>query len=34
MPFVPFITGGVVVTAFFAGNLVPPLIELVGWLRG
>ena len=34
MPFVPFITGGVVVTAFFAGNLVPPLIEWVGWLRG
>ena len=34
MPFVPFITSAAVMTAFFAGNLVPPLIKLVGWLRG
>ena len=34
IPFVPFIAGAVVLTAFFAGNLVPPLIDLVVWLRG
>ena len=34
IPFVPFIVGGVVLSAFFAGNLVPPLIELVVWLKG
>lgn len=34
MPFVPFIVAGVMLTTLFAGNLVPPLIDLVVWLRG
>ena len=33
LPFVPFIIGGAVLTALFAGNIVLPLIRLVGWLR-
>lgn len=33
-PFVPFIVGGVVLTAIFAGNTVLPLIRLIEWLRG
>ena len=34
IPFVLYIVGAVVLTAFFAGNLVPPLIDLVVWLKG
>ena len=34
IPFVPVITGAAVITAFFAGNLVPPLVTLVKWLDG
>ena len=33
-PFVPFITAGALLTAVFAGNLAPPLIDLGIWLRG
>ncbi len=32
-PFVPFIVGGAVLTAIFAGNTVLPLIRLIEWLR-
>ena len=31
-PFVPFITAGAILAAGFAGNLVPPLVALMGWL--
>lgn len=34
IPFVPFIVVAAALTAFFAGNLVPPLTLLMGWLRG
>lgn len=34
LPFVPFIIGGAVLTALFAGNMVLPLIRLIGWLEG
>ena len=34
LPFVPFIVGGAVLTALFAGNIVLPLIRLIGWLGG
>jgi Flp pilus assembly protein protease CpaA len=34
IPFVPFIVVAAALTAFFAGNLVPPLTLLVGWLSG
>lgn len=34
IPFVPFLVGGAVLTAFFAGNLVPPLVKVVVWLSG
>jgi Flp pilus assembly protein protease CpaA len=34
IPFVPFIVGAAVLTASFAGNLVPPLAALIMWLRG
>ncbi len=33
-PFVPFIVAGELLTAVFAGNLAPPLIDLGIWLRG
>ena len=33
-PFVPFIVAGALLTAVFAGNLAPPLIDLGIWLRG
>ena len=33
-PFVPFIVAGSLLTAVFAGNLAPPLIEFGVWLRG
>ena len=33
-PFVPFIVAGSLLTAVFAGNLAPPLIDLGLWLRG
>ena len=33
VPFVPFIVSGALLAALFAGNLVPPLIDLVKWLR-
>ena len=33
-PFVPFIVVGALLTAVFAGNLAPPLIDLGIWLRG
>ncbi len=33
-PFVPFIAAGALLTAVFAGNLAPPLVDLVIWLRG
>ena len=31
-PFAPFATAGAVLAAGFAGNLVPPLVALMGWL--
>lgn len=34
IPFVPFIVGAAVLTASFAGNLVPPLTLLIVWLQG
>ncbi len=34
IPFVPVIAGAAALTAFFAGNLVPPLVALVEWLGG
>ncbi|MXX39567.1 MAG: hypothetical protein F4Z85_16175 [Gemmatimonadetes bacterium] len=33
-PFVPFIVGGAMLTAIFAGNTVLPLTRLIEWLRG
>ena len=33
-PFVPFIVAGALLTALFAGNLAPPLIDLSLWLSG
>ena len=33
-PFVPFIVAGALLSALFAGNLVPPLTTLVVWLTG
>ena len=33
-PFVPFIVGGALLMAIFAGNTVLPLIRLIEWLRG
>ena len=33
-PFAPFIAAGALLTAVFAGNLAPPLIDLGIWLRG
>ena len=33
-PFVPFIVAGALLTAVFAGNLAPPLVDLGIWLRG
>jgi prepilin signal peptidase PulO-like enzyme (type II secretory pathway) len=32
IPFVPVIAMAVVLTAGFAGNLVPPLVRLIDWL--
>ena len=34
IPFVPVITFAVVLTAYFAGNLVPPLVRLMAWMEG
>jgi Flp pilus assembly protein protease CpaA len=34
IPFVPFIVGAAILTASFAGNLVPPLLGLITWLKG
>ena len=34
LPFVPFIVGGAVLTALFAGNTVLPLSRLINWLGG
>ncbi|MCY3760566.1 MAG: prepilin peptidase [Gemmatimonadetes bacterium] len=33
-PFAPFLAAGALLTALFAGNLAPPLIDLGIWLRG
>ena len=34
IPFVPVIAGASVLTAFFAGNMVPPLVALIDWMGG
>ena len=34
IPFVPVVAGASVLTAFFAGNMVPPLVALIDWMGG